>query len=385
MLFWIVVAIMIGCALGIAILPLLRRQGISVSPVETVFDRDIAVFKDQLAEIERDLKRGVLNESDADSARAEVSRRLIEVSKKAENDYLTKTSDKNRNLYRNAALIFASISVPAIAALMYLNTGSPNLSDQPLLARLDSQQQGSPDAKVLDLVERVESHLSANPDDDQGWEVLAPVYQRLGRYDDAVRAFENMVRLRGETEGRLSDLGEVIVLSQDGMVTERAEILFERATALDAAAIRPRFFLALGLNQESKFADAAAAWEELLDDATPQSAWVPGALDQLNMARNELGLPPAELDNAAAAIMNLGQQEQQEMISTMVEGLAERLEEDPENLADWLRLIRSYAVLGQADNAATALKKAHSVFEADQGALTELGALSANLGLAAQN
>lgn len=385
MLFWIVVAIMIGCALGLAILPLLRRQNNATALEGTAFDGDVAVFKDQLAEIGRDLKRGVLNERDAESARAEVSRRLIEANGKAKIDSDTKTSGENRTLFRNVALIFTSACVPAVAAVMYLNIGNPNLADQPLQARLASQQQNEADTKILDLVERVETHLSANPDDGDGWEVVAPVYQRLGRYDDAVRAFESLVRLRGESEDRLSNLGEAIVLSQQGVVTQRADTVFKRASALDESAVRPRFFLALGLNQESKFREAVAAWEALLEDATPQSAWIPGALDQLNMARNELGLPPAEPDNQAAAVMNMSQQEQQEMISAMVSGLAERLEEDPENLEDWQRLIRSYAVLGKPEQAVTALKKAQSVFAADQGALAELGVLSGNLGLAAQN
>jgi cytochrome c-type biogenesis protein CcmH len=169
------------------------------------------------------------------------------------------------------------------------------------------------------------------------------------------------------------------------VVTQRAETLFSRANALDETAIRPRFFLALGLNQESKFEEAVSAWEDLLDDATPQSAWAPGALDQLNMARSELGLPPAQPDNQAAAVMSMSQQEQQEMISAMVAGLAERLKDDPENIADWQRLIRSYAVLGKPDQAVAALRKAQSVFVADQGALGELSALSRSLGLASQN
>lgn len=385
MLFWIVVAIMVGCALGLAVLPLLLRQRNAEALEGTSFDGDVAVFKDQLTEIDRDLKRGVLNERDAESARAEISRRLIEANGKAKIDSGSKASGEKRTLFRNAALVFSSACVPAMAIAMYVNIGNPNLADQPLQARLASQQQNGDDTKILDLVERVETHLSGNPDDSDGWEVVAPVYQRLGRYDDAVRAFENLVRLRGESEDRLSNLGEAIVLSQEGVVTQRAETLFKRAATLDETAVRPRFFLALGLNQESKFREAVSAWEELLEDATPEAAWARGALDQLNMARNELGLPPAEPDNQAAAIMSLSQQEQQEMISVMVAGLAERLEEAPENLPDWQRLIRSYAVLGQPDQAAAALRKAQSIFAADQSALAELGVLSANLGLATQN
>lgn len=385
MLFWIVVAIMLASAVFLAILPLLR--GAKSGPVAAgeTFDNDIAVFKDQLAEIERDLKRGVLNERDAESARAEISRRLIEANAKAENTSETEVFSRNPTLFRKLAAAFAIVAVPAIAALMYVSLGNPELSDQPLQARLQNQQQNADETQIFSLVERVETHLAANPDDDQGWEVVGPVYQRLGRYDDAVRAFENLVRLRGDSERRLSDLGEAIVLSQEGVVTQRAEELFERAIALDATAIRPRFFLAMGLNQESKFKQAAEAWEALLEEATPQSAWAPGALDQLNMARSQLGLPPAEPSNTAAAIMNLSEQEQQEMISTMVAGLAAKLEQEPGTLEDWLRLIRSYIVLNRPDEATAALKKAESRFAADQSAITALNDMAGSLGLTAQN
>nr|WP_306265760.1 c-type cytochrome biogenesis protein CcmI [Pararhizobium sp. IMCC3301] len=384
MLFWIVLTIMLGSAIFLAILPLLRSARNDSATAET-FDNDIAVFKDQLAEIERDLKRGVLNERDAESARSEISRRLIEANAKAENTSETAASGQKATLFRKFSAAFAFVVVPVIAALMYVTLGSPELNDQPLQARVQNQQQNSDQSQILGLVERVETHLAANPDDDQGWEVVAPVYQRMGRYDDAVRAFENIIRLRGDTEPRLSDLGEAIVLSQEGVVTQRAEKLFQRGIALDATAIRPRFFLAMGLTQESKFQQAAQAWEALLEEATPQSAWAPGALDQLNMARSQLGLPPAEPSNSAASIMSLSQQEQQEMISTMVAGLAAKLEEEPGNLADWLRLIRSYVVLERPDDAVEALRKAETQFASDQRAMTELNDMAGSLGLTAQN
>ena len=385
MLFWIVFAIMLGSAICLAILPLLLRARNDTAAAGETFDNDIAVFKDQLAEIERDLKRGVLNERDADSARSEISRRLIEANARAENTSETETYNQKATLSRKFAAAFAFVVVPAIAALMYVTLGSPELTDQPLQARLQDQQQNTDQSQILGLVERVETHLAANPDDEQGWEVVAPVYQRMGRYDDAVRAFESIIRLRGDSEQRLSDLGEAIVLSQDGVVTQRAEKLFERAIALDATAIRPRFFLAMGLNQESKFKQAAQAWEALLEEATPQSAWAPGALDQLNMARSQMGLPPAEPSNSAASIMSLSQPEQQEMISTMVAGLAAKLEENPGELADWLRLIRSYVVLDRPDEAVEALRKAETQFASDQSAMTALNDMAGSLGLTAQN
>lgn len=381
MLFWIAIAIMLGAAVLLALWPLSRGGNSSDADENQPFQHDIAVFKDQLGEIDRDLKRGVLNEADADSARAEVSRRLIEANAQAE-QASAEGSGKSLALFtRRAAAVFTIVMIPAVAAISYSLKGNPNMPDQPLQARVEAQQRTTDNSQVLNLVEQVETHLSGNPDDAEGWEVVAPVYQRLGRFDNAARAFENIVRLRGESERRLSDLGEAIVLSQEGVITKRAQELFERAQELEPRAIRPRFFLALGLNQESKFQDAITAWENLLEEATPESAWAPGALDQLNLARSELDLPPAEPMNAATEILSMSADEQREMISTMVEGLAARLEDEPDNLPDWQRLIRSYVVLERKQAAQAALKKANGIFEADQGARDILSDLASGLGL----
>lgn len=381
MLFWVAIAIMLGAAVLLALWPLSRGGKTDDIDDNQPFQHDIAVFKDQLEEIDRDLKRGVLNEADAESARAEVSRRLLEANAQAEQSSAEEDAKSSALFARRATAVFTIVTIPAIAAASYVLLGNPNMPDQPLQARLEAQQPTPDNTQVMNLVEQVETHLSGNPDDAEGWEVVAPVYQRLGRFDDAARAFENIIRLRGESERRLSDLGEAIVLSREGVITKRAEGLFKRARDLEPEAIRPRFFLALGLNQESKFREAITAWESLLEQATPSSAWAPGALDQLNLARNELELPPAEPTNAATEILSMSADEQREMISSMVESLAARLEDEPDNLPDWQRLIRSYVVLDRRDEAQTALEKATNIFEADQGARAILSDLASGLGL----
>ncbi len=392
MIFWSAIALMLGIAIALVLWPLGRGSDVELVSEDSTSDekmivnpgsdgQDIAVFKDQLSEIERDLKRGVLNEQDAESARIEVSRRLIEASQQQNdaNENTALSSGSSLMLRRVAALV-ALVGMPALAAALYLSQGNPAMPDQPLLARAP-QNQPSGNTDIAGIVGQVETHLASNPDDAKGWAVLAPVYMRMKRYADAARAFENIIRLSGEDTERLSDLGEALVLSEQGMITARAQSLFEKSLALDETAVRPRYFLALGLGQEGNFSAAKTAWEELLEDATPQSAWAPGALEQLNIARAQLGLAPAEPENRAAAVMAMSKDEQQDMIAGMVAGLASRLEEDPNNLPDWLRLIRSYTVLGRTDEAIEALQKAQQTFEADQSALAQLAEIAAVTGL----
>src|SRR5690606_850706 len=110
----------------------------------------------------------------------------------------------------------------------------------------------------------VETHLAANPEDGRGWELLGPVYVRLGRYPDAVRAFSNAQRILGPTAEREADLGEAITRANANVVTAEARAAFERAHALDKEAIRPRFYLAVALDQEGQREAAIAAWRDVL-------------------------------------------------------------------------------------------------------------------------
>lgn len=78
------------------------------------------------------------------------------------------------------------------------------------------------------LVAQVETHLEKNPTDGRGWEVLAPVLARIGRYDDAVRAWRNSITYNGESAARRADLGEAIAASSGGVVTAEAKAEFDR-------------------------------------------------------------------------------------------------------------------------------------------------------------
>ena len=102
---------------------------------------------------------------------------------------------------------------------------------QPLAQRVQAQSQS---AAVQDMIAKVEDHVARNPDDGRAWEVLAPVYMRVGRYDDAVRAFRNVLRLNGSNAAHEADLGEALVFAANGVVTDEAKKQFDRALALDS-------------------------------------------------------------------------------------------------------------------------------------------------------
>ena len=131
---------------------------------------------------------------------------------------------------RRAVAIVALVMLPLGASALYLALGSPSTAGSTARDALAATKQNQ---SIENLIAQVEAHLERNPDDGRGWEVIAPVYLRLGRFEDAVKARRNALRLNGETAERQAALGEALVYAANGIVTAEAKAAFERALALD--------------------------------------------------------------------------------------------------------------------------------------------------------
>ena len=114
---------------------------------------------------------------------------------------------------------------------------------------------------------QVEAHLEKNPTDGRGWNVLAPVLAKLGRFDDAIRAFRNSITYNGDSASRRADLGEVIAAASGGVVTSEAKAEFERAIALNADEAKASYFLGLAAEQDGRRDEAASIWRGMLAKA----------------------------------------------------------------------------------------------------------------------
>ena len=230
MTLWFVLALMTAAAVFAVLWPLGRKAG--AAPVS---GSEAVVYADQLAEVGRDAKAGLIGEAEAQAARVEISRRLLEASR---NDI--KPAAVSSLTIRRSIAVVALAGVPLVALVIYGALGAPNLPDFPLAQR---ELAVSPDQPLIKLVAQVEAHLENKPDDVRGWTVLAPVLSRLGRYDDAARANRNIMRLGGETATLQADLGEALTGAANGVVTAEAKSAFERAIALDASETKARFFI----------------------------------------------------------------------------------------------------------------------------------------------
>jgi cytochrome c-type biogenesis protein CcmH len=258
-------------------------------------------------------------------------------------------------------------------------------------------------ASVADLIARVEARLREVPDDGQGWEVLAPVYAKQGRHADAIRAYARAIELLGENRARLRGLAEAHLALNNGIVGSEARYAFRKILAKEPELVAPRFWLAVGLEQDGKREAAKAAYAKLLVDAKAQAAKgeipprVVGIIEErLAAAGGTVATAPsggaegeqapaannaADDDEARAAIAKLPEEERARMIENMVTGLAERLESEGGKRGEWERLIRSYWVLGRKKAARDALEAARRHFTEDATELAALDTFARNLGV----
>jgi cytochrome c-type biogenesis protein CcmH len=368
MMLWFVMALMTAAAIFAVLWPLARR-----TPLRS--GSDIAVYRDQLDEIERDRAAGLIGEREAEAARVEVSRRLL-----AAADTLAPAASQDGTVGRRRATALAAlIMLPLGAASLYLSLGSPELTSPPLEARRALTPEQS---SIMELVARVEAHLEQNPEDGRGWEVLGPVYMRLGRYDDAVKARRTVLRLLGPSAAREADLGEAITGAQNGIVIAEAKAAFDRALALDPRDVRARYFLGLAAEQDGRPKEAAAIWRALLAEASADAAWagfVRESLARVDPAAAASQPGPSADDVAAASEMS--PEQRTAMVQGMVSRLAERLKRDGSDVEGWLRLLRAYMVLGDKEQARAAAGDARRALASDPEKLRRVDELIKGMGL----
>lgn len=262
MLFWTLLALMTAAAVLAVLWPLSRE------PRAAGEAAGLAVYRDQLAEIESDRARGILPASEADQARIEVSRRLLGAAEKKPRG--TKSSLINRR----AASLVALLGVPTLSLSIYLYFGAPEFPDAPLAARaalpIEHQDIGM-------LIGRMEERLEQNPNHGPGWELIAPIYLRAGRTSDAIAAQENAIRILGPTPAREVALGEYLRMVS-GRISAEAKAAFERALALDDKTPPALFYLGLEAEQRGAAAEAKKFWSRIVETAKENDPWrIPAA------------------------------------------------------------------------------------------------------------
>ena len=367
MLFWIVAAAMTALVVALVLHPLMRRPTAAIPAAA----HDLAVYRDQLAEVDRDQARGLIGATEAEAARAEIGRRMLTAADAAEAKGSVDPGGVARTRMAAMAVI---VGVPLLALAVYLPTGRPDLPARPMAQRAD--EPGVVPPEVVTAMANLEDHLKETPDDLSGWVLLANTYVRMQRYAEGAEAFRRAAILSKGEPDLVSGLGEALILANQGIVPEEATRAFEEVLRVDPTDARARFYLGLARAQAGDSRGALDRWAAIIRQSPADAPFLPQVVERIReLARNEnldpapwlprpgSALPPTPsgppgVPPGGGDIARLPAPEQSAAIRGMVDGLAARLAQNPDDLEGWLRLARARMVLGDPAASVEALGRA---------------------------
>lgn len=359
---YVALGVLALAALGALVLPLVSLN----QPVLPRRERDLAVYRDQLRELEREIAEGRLAEDQAATVRAEIERRILAAGRQDE-DPEQLPSKTRAPLAAGVGLVLA-----LSAGGLYAMLGSPGLPGQPSAARFDTAE-SLEQAPVAVLIDRLADRLESRPDDVQGWTLLGRTAMTTRRLDLAERAFVNLIRLQPDEVEPLVQLAQVRLAQDDALISPGVKALFDEALRRAPQHPAPRYYLALYDFQAGRYQKAHDRWSELMADTPPGAPWRPALVQGLQQSAEALGIePPGPSAEDVQAASAMTEEERDAMITGMVEGLAARLEEEPDDLEGWKRLARAYAVLGEREKAVFAHENILRLDNNDLGALRAL-------------
>jgi cytochrome c-type biogenesis protein CcmH len=364
-------ALLTAVTLGLLLLPLFRGRGRTGG---TRAQFDLHVYRDQLAEVDRDARRNLLDREEAEAARAEVKRRMLAALAALEAHEALGAPPLRRQGPARVATAIALV-LPTAATLLYLTLGSPDSPDQPLAARGAEQMaavvRGEEQAGSLEqVVAQLAKKMEGRPDDVRGWLLLGRAYMTLDRFPDAVGALRRAWQLAPDQPDVAGALAEARIAAAGGRVDDEARAALQRVLASDPMSPQARFLLALDRAQQGDLRAAVQGWADLLAVSPADAPWLPVVREHLQRAAQQAGIDPAAIQPSSearelaaesvtpapgpsaedvVAASDMIPEDRAQMIRGMVERLAGRLHDNPDDLEGWRRLARAYQVLGEPD------------------------------------
>ena len=403
--FWLAAAVL---TLGVAA-TLVRAVTKARAEIRSAADFDLVVYRDQLAEIDRDIARGTLAAEDATRLRTEVSRRLLEADRAAAKGGAAPAA--SRGGWGAMALI---LLVVGGAAAVYTRIGAPGYPDLPLadrfalseemranrISQAEAEAQTPPpparsdvDPSFLDLMEKLRQTMAERPDDLRGLALLARNEAALGNISAAMAAQSNLIRVKGDAASAEDQaaLAELMILAAGGYISPEAEAVLVSALEKDPQNGTARYYSGVMFAQVGRFDRTFVLWRALLEEGPDDAPWIAPIREQMAEVAARAGvnytLPPGPgmrgptaADMAAAGEMSA--EDRQAMIEGMVAQLGERLARDGGPAEDWARLISSLAVLGRVDEARDIYAEAQRRFAGSSVDLQGIQQAAVNAGIA---
>jgi cytochrome c-type biogenesis protein CcmH len=381
---WVTIAAVTAMVMTLVLFPLFRRRGSATPPDRVAYD--LAVYQDQLAEIDRDIERGLLQPDRAEAARLEIKRRMLSSGAAAQmlsNGTAAAGAESPAHQTGRSPVLAAvlAIAVPLVALGVYWDLGHPGGPKTPVAAR-DAE---APQMTMEQAVAQLQQRLDEDPANLEGWLLLGRSYLSLGRPAEAAVAYRTAAGLSDQRPDIVADYGEALVAADQGRVSPLAQSLFERALSGDRKDTKARYYIALAKAQRGDLEGALQDWTDVMALSPPDAPWVPAVREQMARAATELGVdpqsvtasaevrslggsaskiasnPPGPTEEDVAVAAQMSAEERAAMINAMVDRLAARLEDDPDNIEGWLRLAGAYEMIGQSDKAREARARAEAL------------------------
>jgi cytochrome c-type biogenesis protein CcmH len=350
-------AILVAMVLFAFVAPVIRNKTGVVSHSESAQ----AMLNDQLGEVERDVSRGLISPEDGRSATVEIQRRIIATHREKS----PKSASSNSGAW---AMVLAAAFVPIAAIFLYLNIGSPTI---PSAVFADLSEEREVLTKQDALTQRLFLQLSSeeNGGETEGWLLLANAYMGMGKYDKAADAYGRILDRHEATFEEFGQFAEASILHENGIVTPIAERALDRSLRLEPGNIAGIYYKSFALAQSDQVDAAYSLLTSRLATANGLPAWMESFIAQANFYGGKLGKEPISLADYApvpkgptaedvADASDLSVEDRNAFISSMVERLAARLEDEPDDLDGWLQLARAYTVLGDQNLALLAYRQA---------------------------
>lgn len=367
---WLLLGILVVVLVSLAILirPLIARDNATV----TASPSELAVYRAQLDELDQDIERGAIDETQSEAARREIERRLLAAARAAR-----KITDKSKDGggTKPASLPLAArkrlaaglvVGLPLASMLIYLAMGAPDLAIVPPARTQSFTVADLPPEAVEELAALT---AAARPNAPQALKALGRFYIAHKLFVEAAETFAAGRAAAPEDIDMVALHGEALVYKSDGFVSQEAIDAFQAVLGLDEADARGRYYLALATRQAGRLREALDMWAALAAESSLSDPWTEPLAAQIQNAATELGLDATEFlpsavalslggETAAQAAAKMPPEVRAAAIRQMVDNLAARLEQNPDDLAGWIRLARSRAVLGEMDKAVRAFAKA---------------------------
>ena len=392
--FWAVAA---SLALLVAVV-LVRALSRAPKPGAEGAEADLAVYKDQLAEIDRDLARGTIGVEDATRLRAEIGKRVIEADRARGAGSITAGVGGTGVL---AGVILALIVPGGLAAYWWLGApGYPDMALVPRLEALDAGIAGRPSQEAelarlktprdVALDGTLATELAAVTDVAALQEQFRSRFE-AGEMQAAVRVQERILALRGDqaSANDHANLALALVAEAQGYVSPEAEAELRASLQQDMGNELSRYLVGEMFLQGGRYDQTFRFWRPLAEHGTPGSPWVGSIRERIEQVAELAGiryaLPAAEGDGPSAGDMaaagEMSPEERQQMIEGMVAQLSDRLATEGGTVEEWNKLVRSLAVLERKDEAQKIYDEARAKFAGQAAELSFLKQAAVESGL----